>query len=219
MAVESAAQCDWISFLQSSLTSGTLIPASAVVAICLFIFRELLDGWRKRKARKNEVRALKQIFARECQLAWFINGQIKKLCEKFVPYEKKPMHECPFSLKVFKTTAGKTRYSVSKNEVLQSGGILSEPSTASFSKHLYDVSKLDSAFYEKVNSAFTAVVELKHFYDSLVDHEDSAHIIEIDNFMLGFSSYALEEMTWIEHNLKELYQFCTNQELTEGLLR
>lgn len=215
MAVVTTAQCDWLSLL----TSGTLIPASAFVAICLFILREWLDWRRKSKARENEIRALKKIFARECQLAWHINGQIKKLCELFEPYEKKPPHERILDLEVFKTTAGKTRYIVLKNGEKQSGGILSEPSAENFSRFLYDVSKIDSNFYEKMNAAFTAVVEIKHLYDSIIDNEDSAQIIGIENIMIGFSGYALKEMTWIEENLRALYKFCTNEELTEGLLR
>lgn len=215
MAVESLAQCDWLDLL----TSGTLIPASAFVAICLFILRELLDWRRKSKARKNEIRALKKIFARECQLAWNVNGEIKSLCEKFVPYEEKPMHECPLDLSITKTEAGKTRYTVTENDVVRWNGPLSEPSVATFTKHLYDVSKLDSAFYEKVNLAYIAVIELKHFYESLVDNEDTAKLIGIDNIMYGFSGYALREMIWIERDLKGLYQYCTGEELTVGLLR
>ncbi|EFD4920188.1 hypothetical protein ACUWQO_003589 [Escherichia coli] len=215
MALETATQCDWVSLL----TSGTLIPASAFVAIFLFIIRELLDCRRKSKARKNEIRALKQIFARECQVAWHINGQIKKLCETFEPYEKKPQHERILDLQVFKTTAGKTRYIVLKSGRKQSGGLLPEPSTENFSRFLYDVSKTDSVFYEKMDAAFKAIVELKHFYDSIVDNKDSAQIIEIENIMIGFSGYALKEITWIEENLRALYQFCTGEELTEGLLR
>ncbi|WP_206752864.1 hypothetical protein, partial [Enterobacter hormaechei] len=76
MAVETVVQCDWLGLL----TSGTLIPASAFVAICLFILREWLDWRRKSKTRKNEVSALKKIFARECQLAWNVNEQIKMTC-------------------------------------------------------------------------------------------------------------------------------------------
>lgn len=215
MAVETAAQYDWLSLI----ASGTLIPASAFVAICLFIIREWLDWHRKSKAKENEVRALKKIFARECQLAWNVNGQIKTLCEKFAPYEAKPMHECPLNLSVSKTAAGKTRYTVTENDDPRWGGFLSEPSVATFTKHLYDVSKLNSAFYEKVNLAYTAVIELKHFYESLVDNEDTAQLIGINNVMYGFSGYALEEMVWIERELKALYQYCTDEELTEGLLR
>lgn len=215
MAVETAAQCDWLSLL----TDSSIIPASAFVAICLFIIRELLDGYRKRKARKNEIRALKQIFARECQLAWYINDKIKDICEEFVPFEEGSLDACPLGFNVYKTTAGKTRYSVFENGKEQHGGMLTEPSVATFERYTYDVSKLDSVFYEKVSSAFEAVTELKHFYDSLVDNEDTARINGIDTILLGFSGYALRNMEWIEHNLKDLYQYCTDEELTQGLLR
>lgn len=132
---------------------------------------------------------------------------------------RKAYARVPSWLKRYKTAAGKTRYTITENNVLRSGGPLSEPSVATFTKHLYDVSKLDSAFYEKVNLAFTAVIELKHFYESLVDNEDTAKLIGIDNVMYGFSGYALEEMIWIEREIKALYQYCTGEELTVGLLR
>ncbi|HHK7968767.1 TPA: hypothetical protein ACQVG6_005296, partial [Serratia marcescens] len=219
MAIEQAVQCEWIDLLQSSLSSGALIPASAVVAICLFILREILEGRRKCRVRKNEIRALKRIFARECQLAWYRAGQIKKLSEIFAPFEKAPEDECPFELKVFKTTAGKIRYLISKNGAERLGGMLPEQSTTTFEKYLYDTSKIDSSFYEKVNAAYTAVIEIKHLHESLIDHQDSAEIIGIQNVMLGFSSYALEEIAWIEKEIKALYKTCTGKELTSGLLR
>lgn len=215
MAVRTAAQCDWLGLL----TNGTLIPASAFVAISLFIIRELLDWYRKSKTRKNEIRALKQIFARECQLAWYINEKIKELCEEFVSYEEEAPDECPLSFKVLKTTAGKTRYLVSDNGQEQSSGLLPEPSTIIFSKYLYDASKLDSVFYEKVNSAFKAAVELKHLYDSLVDHEDTAQLTGLEIITFGFSSYAIRQSERIELELKDLFLYCTDKELTEGLLR
>lgn len=88
-----------------------------------------------------------------------------------------------------------------------------------FSKFLYDISKLDSTFYEKVNSAFQAMIDLRHLYDSLVDHEDTAKITKINIITFGFSSYALRETERIEKELKDLFFYCTEKELTEGLLR
>lgn len=215
MAVVTTVQCDWLSLL----TNEKLIPVSALVAILLFITRELLDWYRKSKTRKNEIRALKQIFARECQLAWSINQQIKKLCAKFAPYEKDSTDKCPLNFGVAKTSAGKIRYTISENGTPRSGGTLSEPSVATFTKYLYEVAKLDPTFYGKVNLAYAAVIELKHLHHSLVDNEDTSREIGIDNIMLGFSGYALKELVWTEQELKSLYQYCTDKELTEGLLR
>lgn len=215
MAVEIAAQCEWLNLL----TSGTLVPASAFVAIGLFILREWLDWRRKSRARKAEIRALKQIFARECQLAWSICLQIKGICERFAPYEGPTMDACPFNFSTTTTTAGKVRYIITENGNPGSGGALSKPSVSTFSKHLYDISKLDDDFYEKAYSAYTSVIELKHFYDSLVDSEDTSRLLNINTAMIGFSGYALKGTAQIELNLKALYKYCAEKELTEGLLR
>lgn len=215
MAVETVTQYGWLSFL----SSGTLIPASALVAICLFIVRESLDIYRKSKNKKNEIRALKSIFSRECQLAWNINRQIKRLCEKFVPYEGKSSNENPLDLIISRTTAGLTRYTVTEYGNPKSGGTLSKPPVTTFTKHLYDVAKIDDTFYNRVILAYTAVIELEHLYNSLIDNEDTSQLIGIPNIMGGFSSYAIEESEWIEQELKGLYLYCTNEELTKGLLR
>ncbi|CZX82065.1 TPA: hypothetical protein ACOEGY_002201 [Enterobacter bugandensis] len=215
MAVGIAAQCDWFNLL----TNGSLIPLSALVAICLFIIRELLDCYRKSQSKKNEIRALKKIFARECQLAWSVCVTIKELCEQFAPYEARPMNECPLNFSITRTTAGKTRYAVKENDNLSSGGVLNKPSVETFKKHLYDILKLDSSFYKEANSAFSAVIELQHFYESLVDNDDTAQLLGLNSVMYGFSGYAIEEIVWIERDIKGLYQYCTDEELTEGLLR
>lgn len=215
MAVETATQCDWLNLL----TSGTLIPASAFVAISLFIIREILDCCRKAKAKNNEILALKRIFARECQLAWYINSRIKEICEQFQPFESGNSRDCPYEFSVSKTAAGKSRYLVSENGSPRKAGILNEPQLTPFSKHLYDASKLDETFYEKINSGYQAVIELKHFYESLVDNDDMAELTGTGTILFGFAGYALEEMEWIEHNLRDLYKYCTEKELSEGLLR
>ncbi|EEW1570351.1 hypothetical protein D9K03_19375 [Escherichia coli] len=215
MAVETAAQYDWLSLL----TNGSLIPVSAFVAICLFVVREVLDWRRKSKAKKNEISALKKIFARECQLAWYISQKIKGLCKEFAPYEQSPMNECPLSFSIVRTTAGKMRWTVTENDVSVSGGELIKPSVATFAKYLYDIAKLDSAFYENANLGYVAVIELRHFYDSIIDNEDTSQMLGLNSVMYGFSGYALEEMVWIEQGLKDLYKYYTNEELTKGLLR
>lgn len=215
MTVDTAAQCDWLSLL----TNGSLIPLSALVAIVLFIIRELLDWYRKSQSKKNEINALKKIFARECQLAWSVCVTIKKLCEQFAPYEARPMNECPLNFSITKTTAGKTRYTVKENGQLSSGGVLNKPSLNAFKKYLFDILKLDSSFYGKSNSAFSAVIELQHFYESLVDNDDTSQLMGLNSMMYGFSGYALKEIEWVEKDIKGLYQYCTGEELTKGLLR
>ncbi len=215
MAVETVVQHDWFHLF----TSGTLIPASVFVAISLFIIREILDGYRKSKVKKNEIRALKLIFARECQLAWYINERFKTICNQFEPFEGKPSKECPFKLSISKSAAGKLRYLITEDGSPRSSGVLAEPSLTSFTKHLYDASKLDEAFYDKVDMGYKAIIELRHFYEILVDHDDVAHLTGVDTVLSGFASFALKEMVWIEQNLKDLYQYCTDKELTKGLLR
>lgn len=97
--------------------------------------------------------------------------------------------------------------------------MFTKPYLENFQKYIYDIAKLEPYFYDLLVPAYEAVIELKHLYDSLIDLEQTQQLMNHDNMMLGFSSYALGELETIDKDLKALYQFCTGNELTQGLLR
>ena len=208
-----------LSSLSDLFTHTNLIPASAIVAIALFFSKEHLESKRKKQAKLNDINALKKIFARECQLNWNLRTQVKSLCSKFEPFEKQPSNVCPYSLSFVNSPSGKTRYEIYVDGKKSTAGVLTKPYLENFQKYIYDIAKLEPYFYDLLVPAYEAVIELKHLYDSLIDLEQTQQLMNHDNMMVGFSSYALGELETIDKDLKALYQFCTGNELTQGLLR
>lgn len=210
---------EFLSSLSDFFTHTNLIPASAVVAIVLFFSKEHLESKRKKITKKNDINALKKIFARDCQLNWSLHNKVESLCSQFEPFEKLPSNECPYSLSFVDLPSGKTRFEIYEDGEKSSGGVLTKPYLENFQKYIYDIAKLDQDFYDLLVPAYESVIELKHLYDSLIDLEQTQQFMNNDNMMLGFSSYALGELETIDKDLKALYQFCTGNELTQGLLR
>lgn len=209
---EIASQCEWISSLTALVTHSGLIPASAVVAIILFFTKEILESKRKKNAKKNEIAALKQILARECELNWKLKSEIVEICSYFEPYEHNGQ-DCPFLLSLELSPSGKTRYYVKGGQEGLSSGVLSGYRTTIFEKHMLDVVKADATFYQKLESAYETALLLKHLRDSMVDKEETEKLVMVENIMVGFSGYALSEIELNNKHLQDLYEYCSGKKL------
>ncbi len=207
-----ASQCEWISDLTAFVTQSGLIPASAVVAIILFFTKEILESNRKKKAKKNEIDALKQIVARECELNWKLKSEIVEICSYFEPYEDNGQ-VCPFLLSLELSPSGKTRYYIKGGQEGLNSGLLSEYRTAIIEKHMLDVAKADAIFYQKLESAYETALLLKHLRDSMVDKKQTEEFVKVENIMVGFSGYALAEIKLNNKHLQDLYVYCSGKQL------
>ena len=213
-------QCvfDFLVAIQTWLSQSGLIPFSAIIAILLFATRECLETRRKKKAKQNEIQALKKILARECELNLHLSHQIFEICSNFAPYEQNE-NQCPYTLRLTPTPSSKIRYEIIEGEDLISGGQLSDSHTSIFDKYMFDVVKADIEFYNKLEAAYEAAIELQHFRDSLLDIDDTGKWMGDRSMVLGFSGYALEEMEPINGALNTFYKFCTGNELSKGRMR
>ncbi|MBE3287896.1 MULTISPECIES: hypothetical protein [Enterobacter] len=207
-----------LSTVNSWLTHSGVIPASAFITIMIFLIKEHLESRRKKKSKENEISALKKIFARECELNWYLSSQIERLCRTFKPYED-DAENCPYELSILTTPSGKTTYEITGDEQGMEGGALPQAHADVFKKFMYDVVKHDAEFYEHLESAYEAALELRHLRDSIVDIHHTGERIHVDNLMLGFSGYALIELKSINIDIKALYKFCTGKSVIIGRLR
>ncbi len=202
--------------IQNWLKQSGLIPLSAIVTVILFVTREILDSRRKKHARTNEIRALKRILARECELNWYLSNQISDICSIF-KLTKHNGYQL-YNLELTQTPSRKTRFEIIGYEYNKGKGVLFEPQVVTFKEYLYEVVKVDVVFYERVEPAYEAALELKQLRDSLVDIANTDEWVDNDSMMLDFSEYANKEIKSINKRLKILYQFCTGKELSLDLV-
>lgn len=209
---------DLLGTAQAWLTQSSLIPTSVIVAVLIFITREWLEFHRKKRAKRNEISALKIILARECELNWYLSKQINEICSVFEPYERGE-DDCPYELQIVFNPSGKKEYEIIGGEHGMSGGALPDPYVTTFDKYRYDVVKMDVEFYGKLEAAFDAAIKLKHLHDWLLDIGHTAQRMKTDNMMIGFSGYALSEIIDINECIKSLHKFCTGKEKITSRLR
>jgi len=201
------------------------IPATACVAIFLFVLREVLEHNRKKAVKEREISALKLILARECELNWYVCGSIEDICKVFEPYESNKQ-TCPYIFKIVDLPTTQTRYEITSKDKFEAeevtgaeGGVVPEVHTESISKHLFDIAKADREFYDKAQKVYDSVFELNHLKNSILDMPSIKKIFGNTEMMVGFSGYALGSIAEIKINLKALHLFCTGKEEIVARLR
>ncbi len=204
--------------VQNWLKQSGLIPLSAIVAVVLFVTREILGSRRKKRAKTIEVIALKRILARECELNWYLSNQITDICNIYGSDWENDGYETYF-LELTKTPSNKIWFEILNYRGEKGKGILSESHITTFHNYLYEMVKTDIDLYEKLEPAYEAAIVLKSLRDSLIDKPGEWTYEDDTDMMLGFSEHASGEIENINNQLKILYQFCTGKELSQGRMR
>lgn len=211
---------DKIENLSLWVTKIDLIPASVFAAVVLFLIKEALEILKKSSSRKREIAALKLLLARECELNFYVCNQIEYICTQFKPFEDSELR-CPYMFSIIDMPTKKMRYEISTivNGEKIDGGIVPEVHTSSMTKYLYEIAKIDNNFYKVLLPAYDSSIELNHLRDTLIDEPVTKNIVGGDEFIVGYSSYALDEIEDIKIKLSNLFKFCRGTELIKGRLR
>lgn len=193
------------------------LPLTAVVAIVLFVSKELLESFRRLQADRRKIKALKDLLARECELNLWVVKSLRRIFseihtgENENPQVKIEIHHKPSGrpfVKVFSDDGGlETHMGVPK------------PHRELMSKFLLDVATLDRELFLLMEPAYEALAHLEHIRESLVHAEEDSELIGQDNYLEGLARYALEELNNAEASLAALYKHCTGNELTKHRLR
>lgn len=179
----------------------TVIPATAFVAIALFIVKELLEFVRRIRANQRKLAAIKRMIAREIELnAWAIRGMRQALShiESYVngTDERKP--------NIIREPSG--RYKFEMRFANGNDGYscpLESIRDEVQHKHLLDVASLDKKLFEHLEAAIGATAEIAHVRSSLFD------LIDDEMWLEPFVEYAQKEFSRQEAQLTILYKACT----------
>lgn len=178
---------------------ASALPVTALVAICLFVFKESVEVFRRRRAEKRKVGAIKRMVARDLELnQWAVNsfrhavGALERI-------------------EAEKGRRGRIYESVAKlmhyehwidGEAHRSGGVLPPVVSGSVDRLLMDAATLDQGLLAHIERATTALANLNHIRVGVIEHIDD------DMWRGGFIDFAKRELDLIEGELQQVHLYC-----------
>lgn len=190
-----------------------IFPITVIVAISLFLIKELVELYRRVMADKRKISAMKKLLANEIER----NNWVITSLKRHLKGVQSDWLESDY--KVINTQSRGYRIEVSRDGGSVGGSPVFEVSTTVFDKILFELPVLDVSLFELAEKAYEGIAEVKHLSDSLVENiiNQKGHISP--DFIIGFSEYALEELEYSHKALCELYRKCTGKDLTSHKLR
>jgi hypothetical protein len=199
------------------LETKDILPTTAIVAIGIFLTKEIIEAFRRHSADKRKLLALKALIARECELN---NWCIKRLSDIFnnidTPENKNP----GIIVSIEETPSGRPYVKViSDDEGLETHSSIPEVHRELMTKFLLDIATLDKGLFGKLEPAYDILAEVAHIKDSLVRSRDADERTGEAGYLSGLAYYATGVLVKADTAIKELYKYCTGQELTKHRLR
>jgi hypothetical protein len=195
------------------ILSGDINPISigAIVAISIFIIREILEAYRKSNARTRKVKALKAIISEEIEINYWAWLQIKTIVTKVKEQPKTT------DFQITTSSSGVERFKFIRIDGGGGGGSFPQVAEIIFNKLIIDIAELDKDFYDKAILYSKSIAELKHLRNGAYDFLHEAELV--DNYAEGFADYALEELPPIYVAMSKFYEICTDNTLKKHRMR
>ena len=191
------------------------LPPTALVALVVFMARELFDYLKRRGAERRKKEALKLYIARECE---FIKWTIDK-----ITYAVEYIHLARFDARTLIVERfGSSRYIFAEyglNGELDRSYVVDVVDLNTFGKYFLDIAAIDDEFFKIYDEAHSAAAVVRHALDSFVKSDIFEKIEGGSRFSNGFSNYAVSELKGAEEVLTRLYQYCTGKEAIPHRLR
>lgn len=183
------------------------LPPTALVALILFMARELSEYLKRKNADKRKKKALKLFIARECEL---IRWTVSK-----ITYAVEYLQSTRFDARSLVVERfGSSRYIFGEyglNGELERSYVVDVVDLNSFGKYFLDIAAIDDEFFKIYDEANSAAEVVRQALDSFVKSDIFEKIEGGSRFSNGFSNYAVSELKGAEEVLAKLYTYCTGK--------
>jgi hypothetical protein len=199
--------------------SESIVPLTVIVALALFLVKELLEYIRKEKANRRKLNAFKMLIAEELELNYSVFMSIRGTCST-LETNKELWQGAKYEAK-FKE-AGNLYVHATHDDKLVLCNPISKVRFQQYDKLLVSIAELNEDFYLKVKRCYLKIIELEHLYLSIIkglQARENGEPFPSDITKSGFLPYALNETKRIEPELKKLYKECTGNDQLKSRLR
>jgi hypothetical protein len=185
-----------------------VLPVTALVAISIFIIKEIVEAIRRKNADRRKLGAIKLTVAEELQRNAFCHRTLVKLLARMVD---ESANEINWSSA--KDVEGKVYVLASyKDGSLASRTWLPKTSSLTYQKIYLEAAALDKNLFDTLSKAYDCVSEMEHIRGSMLDY-----ISDREDFFPGlveFARWAIESLEDIEAGMQEAHLFCAgNREI------
>ena len=187
-----------------------LLPITALVAIGLFLAKEVMELVRRRRADARKLGAIRRILSRDLELNQWVLEALRNAVGALERIEAEHGRKG----RIYESPGKRIRYEhwVEGDKHRSDGGLPSVYAT-NFDRYLLDVATLDRKMLSYVEIASTALANLDHVRSGVVEHIDD------QTWRGSFVLYARGELDKAEIDLQRLYQYCTGAQKVPVRLR
>lgn len=196
---------------------SSLLPISAVVAVCIFVVKEILEHLRRRKAEQRKIGAIKLLIARECELnAWTI-AMLVRIYKDLLSEET---DKYGFTFHAESKRDGSFAFIKLYPDGDDSASMpIPSVHRDSLAKHLLDIATSDANFLQVAEDAYDALADVNHVRNYLLEMQPSTQCDDDTDSRYGLAQYALGELEPAKRALDLLYEYCAGKKLTTHRLR
>lgn len=193
---------------------SNIFPFTVLVAIVLFVTKEVLETIKKWKEKKRKIRAMKLLLAEELELNHWVWKEMQLLVAR-VQDELKLPKGSKFQIK--KSKAATERFECIRPNGSVWGQGFPPVHEEQYHKLAVEVASADEQFYALLSKCYKAVAELKHFRNGVYSYIDDDG--DENKFREGFTTYVKDGLPDIYNAMNALYEFCTERKLETHRLR
>ena len=177
------------------------LSIGAIVAITLFIIKEVLEACRKSASKDRKIKALKTILAEEIKLNYWVWKQIESIVKTVKEMPSETLYQ------IISSTSGTERFEYIRPDGGGGGIFFPEIKDQVFTQLITEIAELDESFYSRSIEYGKGVAELQHLRHGVFDfiHETPKG----EHYAEGFCEYALDELPDIKDKFQKLYIECT----------
>ena len=191
------------------------LPITVIAAIVIFLSKETLEYIRNRRMKLKKLLVFKRMIAEEVEINTAVLSSLYSalttICDDTANIERTP--------RILKTPSGGIRIEFEAHPICFGTGWPLLPLSRTVFDRLYlELAELDPSFFETTARVYSAVAEIKHVRDSLIDHIENNNQTP-DGFLASFSEWAQGVLEESRGSLATLYFECTGKTLERGKLR
>jgi hypothetical protein len=187
------------------------LPITVVSAIFLFLIKEGIENYKKKKERKRKIAAIKSLFSEEIKLNYWVFAQLKSLLKTVDEAKSNAIHE------IICSNSGEERFETRKGNESLGGQGFPKIKDVIYHKYVLTIAEQEPELYIKALDYHKSLARLGHIRNGVYDYIDM-YGTELD-FGGGFIPYAFRELPDIHDKMSVFYLACTGDKLVWGRIR
>ncbi len=195
-----------------------LIPITALVALTLFVLREILESFRQHRSRKRKIKAARTLLAIETEINYWAKKSITRTLETIK--DTRNDEEDDYHYKVDLTSSGDAYFSAwyADDRGLAMGNPIPSIHSETLDHWNAVLAETDNRLFERTLAFKSSLAELAHVRKGLIEHVNEETPLREEQ-LLGFVDYGLRECEKIERSFLEFYSECTGSDEIPTRLR